>query len=341
MAEVVVNPSLSPIPKRQVAPGASLVITVPGIEMVAVQGPRGPQRKQRERDIVRHDLPADSDDVVFHQGWFQYLDACYNQHLGVVVSPEVLWHVVLCELAEHVKAKAKDYTALFTRASGKTEILVYGDAEVAINPESFVDVLREHVPVSPDLFLPAFSTATHRSNAAHAAAFMDAVSPYYDYSMMMCGISRVRVEGTVADWDKFLSHMDSLAALLDKATGWFTRVRPHVEKIRAAAAGEVDLAFWKDIFHVERCGSGHQVEVIGWARDFAMKRPRPAYVQNFPTHVAKVTAKQVETGREYAYCTGILYSRVTGEYLVPDFGYVVERLAQDATVPAEGRALTR
>lgn len=332
MTEIVVDASLQPVTWQGARQGhAWFLNTLTGAEYVEtpVPGQSWPDRKLREKAIIKSTIP-DTADTSYFRGYFGYLNLAYNSHHGLVISPPLIWYTVLAEVAGHVKGDAEHYRPLFTDSPGKKDVTVYGNAEDGIDPRDFVEQLRGLVPMGVDLFLPEFSTATESYDIAAAAAFCDAVSPYYDYSMLLCGISRVRVEGTVQDWDNLLAHLDAVVGRLDKAEKWFKTIRPHVEKMRAAADGEVDADFWRRIYTETRCGSGSQVLVNGWFKDFAMDQPQLAYPKNFPPHVSNVEVTQVETGRKYKFSTGILYARLEDDYLVPKFGYAIERLSVEA-----------
>ena len=327
--EIVLDDTLKPVTPRHSPPTRdAFLASVAGAKELSEYEREWMKKKgtpiEPDPVIIRSTVPMDAD--VHHKGYFGYLAAAYDGHHGVVVDPCHVWFTILSELATHVKANAERYRSLFTASAGKTEITVYGNAEDHIDPQDFLPQLRQLVPVGADLFLPTFSTATQGYDVASAAAFCDTVSPYYNYSMMLCGIPRVRVEGSVADWDQVLFNLGAVSARLDGAWDWAQRITPHIAKVRAAAAGEVDDKFWRDIYHTERCGSGGQVEVKGWFRDFAMEKPRPAYPENYPSHTAKVEVTQLETGRKYAYFAGLFSSKLRGIYLEPTYSDVVERL---------------
>lgn len=334
MPEIIVDAALQPNTRREKESHAKFLNTLTGAEFIVtpVPGRSWPDRKLREKAIIKSTIPDTADAYV--KGYFGYLECAYNSHQGVVISPTLIWYTVLAELAGHIKGNAEHYRPLFTDSPGKKDITVHGWAEDGIDPREFVGQLRDLVPMGVDLFLPEFSTATESYDIAASAAFCDAVSPYYNYMMLACGISRVRVEGTVQDWDNLLAHLDAVAGRLDKAAKWSQTIRPHIAKMRAAAAGEVDVDFWKRIYTEKRCGSGSQVIVNGWFKDFAMTQPSLAYPENFPPHISNVEVTQVETGRKYKFSTGVLHATLEDGYLVPQFSYILERLSAEAGASA-------
>lgn len=307
MPEIVVDASLQPDTQQ----------------MERLHAAQAALRARSKADIVKSTIPEVAD--ARFNGYFGYLGWAYNTHQGIVVSPTLIWYSVLAEIAVHVKGNAEHYRHLFTNSPERKNITVQGSAELGIDPRDFVVQLRASVPMDVNLFFPEFSTATEGYHIAASAAFCDAVSPYYNYMMYACGISRVKVEGTVQDWDNLLASLAALGELFDKAAPWAQRIAPYIAKMRAAADGEVDVDFWRRIYSEDRCGSGSQVLVNGWFKSFAMERPSPAFPRNFPTHISAVRVTQVETGKVYKFSTGLFHASIEGDYLVPQFGYCIER----------------
>jgi len=304
---------------------------------VTVDGRTYQERRLKTKDRVRERTGTANDHQ--HKSFFEYVARCYALHRGVVIGPETLWYVVLSELATHIKAHADHYRDLFTRTPGKESLLVPGTVE-NISIEDFLPLLREKCPVSPDVFIPEFSTSTPISRQATTAAFMDAVSPYYNYMMYLCGIPKVRITGTVTDWDTFLLYLSSLTAYLDKARPYLDIVAAHIAKIRNTLEdGEADLDWWKDMFHNQTCGSGSQKLWNGWLRDFVLdQRPLQtmATLDNFPTGISVVEVVQLETRRAYKFMYGVFYSVADEQdFLVPYFGEVVERAGTKETKTSE------
>src|SRR5690606_19005272 len=123
-------------------------------------------------------------------------------------------------------------------------------------------------PTNVKHFLPEFSTLNQGARLAHSAAFLDLVSPYYDYGMMMCGIPKVRVLGTGADWKLMADSIVELKKVLSKADKYLSSCLDGVETILKNLNSE---EFWKEMFYTERCGSGSQYLMQGWINKFYVK----------------------------------------------------------------------
>ncbi len=198
-----------------------------------------------------------------HKSYLYYLQLAWSRHYGVVFSPDVLWFTVLNELSTHIKDNAKDYATLFTsNTNGKTDICIpTSDAEL-IDLDVIKMELVKLIPTDVSPFLLKFSTSNEASQMAFNAVFADAMTPFYSYSMYMCGITKVLVLGEIEDWLRIREAIGSLAGILTKInTEYFAKVAHIVDTI-IDSYSEPNKEFWKDIFRLDRCGSGGQVEVM-------------------------------------------------------------------------------
>jgi len=256
-----------------------------------------------------------------HLGYLEYLGRAWNSHYGIVFTPDFFWQIFLTEIATHIKANAEKYRSLFTESDEKQEIVVpTGDPQL-IDLNLIAEELSKLVPTDSDAFLPEFTTTTVGSALAFKAAFADAMSPYYNYSMFCCGIPSVRLLGEEKDWDAIINRIETFEEILD-IPEYFTRVEALANDIKANISSP-DPEFWKNIFALERCGSGGQVEVEGWINDLYMKKPNPGYIQNYPSSTSFVSYKYLNTGQDFELCYGLFSSNVEGDYLVPEFGFVI------------------
>ena len=178
--------------------------------------------------------------------------------------------------------------------------------------------LKELVPNNVDDFFPEFSTKTQDSTISDYGAFAHMVSPYYNYSMYLCGIPKVRVEGTNEDWLNFESGLQRLGSLFidtdQKMTTYFLNVSDTILKIRNET---IDFS---DMFRLEECGSGSQVEVAGWIQDFFIDIPRARYLENYCTCVSKIPYKNITLKKDFTLYTGLFGSNLDNDnYLIPEF----------------------
>jgi hypothetical protein len=284
---------------------------------------------------VYHNLPNGR---IYHQNFMSYLEICWNNHLGVVFSPDIIWQGLLCELADIVSANPEAQRSLFTDSDKKKELIVVTDEMEVMPLNLLIDLLQDNVPTDSDLFLPKFSTTTDRSFHAFSAAFADICSPFYNYSMLLCGIPFVRLDGTKADWELLLNSWTKIALLFTYSKLEFFLNVTEVLRNIVSQYDEVDVNLWKRMFSLKPCGSGTQVEVNGWIQQLHLEIPSPRYTRNYATHTSSVKYTQLNSGKKYDMRVGLFYSELQDQLLVPDFGYsVFEVLKEPLKIKKENK----
>lgn len=283
------------------------------------------------------------DASLYHRNYLEYLQACWGDHLGIVITPDIVWFTLLSELAGLVREDAETYRSLFTREPEKQRIVVDTDDPVVMPLNRLVAALRDYVPTDTALFMPEFSTTSQRARHARYAAFCDLCSPYYNYGMLLCAFPAIQVQGDVDDWTRMAGQWKSLHETFSAIHGserarterWMGNVQATLERCVDRIE---DSRWWEAMFKLERCGSGHQSEVSGWFRDFFRVQPKgPAYVQNFPTNVARVDYTEDAMQRDFQLQEGLFFSYQEGDFMVPDFGYTVhERLEPQVVAENDG-----
>ena len=259
---------------------------------------------------------------VYHANYLRYLEVCYNYHKGYVISPDILWNIVLNELATEVKKHTELYRFLFTDSTEKKDVIVMGSDPFELDMNQIIDQLRGLVPSDVDAFIPEFSTTEPAATHAHYCAFADMVSPYYNYMMLLCGFPKVKVEGEIADWTLFLESLNKLQNLFteNSVSNYLSGVQEHISTICLYLDTETyNNDFFQNIFTLQRCGSGSQVELNGWITDFFIERPRVPYIENFSAGYAKVDYKVIPTNEELSLFSGLFCSEEIDGYLVPRF----------------------
>lgn len=294
--------------------------------------------------LRRARLANDAD--LYHRNYLEYLESCWADHLGIVITPDIVWFTLLSEVAGLVRENAEEYRSLFTRSQEKQRIVVDTEDPEVMPLNRLVAALRDCVPTDTTLFMPEFSTTSQQARHARYAAFADLCSPYYNYGMLLCAFPAIQVQGEEEDWVRMAGHWKSLHQTFsairspeqERAEAWMGRVQATLE--RCADQSE-DSRWWETMFKLERCGSGHQTEVSGWFRDLFRVQPKgPAYVQNFPTNVACVDYDEISKQREFRLQEGLFYSYQEGDFMVPDFGYTVhERLEQRVVAKHDDRGI--
>jgi hypothetical protein len=202
--------------------------------------------------------------------FFQTMHACYNKHCPLALRPEVLAYLINHEIAVTVNKHPDHYRSLFTTSAGRQTIEVRDDSLVRGDPSSewkntlglFEAALRQRVPVGcMESMMPGFSTDTPESRTATLITFMDSVKSFYNYRLTtLCGIPRIRLDGTAEDYQKLADSAENLAGVFSTHLElYFRHLLPVLRTIaRQAGSTETDNEFWSRIYSYHR-GSGYSV----------------------------------------------------------------------------------
>jgi hypothetical protein len=265
------------------------------------------------KDNEGFDAITNMDAKIVHRNYLDYLCLCWKRHYGVVVSPTILWNMVLNNMAYKVNKTPDVFRKYFSESDEKQEICVQQGGNL-IDVKLLVEGLMGRIPT--DIMIPCFlgfSTDTENAKIANYTAFLDMVSPYYNYSMYLCGIPKVKVLGTKEDWEHFIDNCNVIAKIIPEFGDYLIKVSSKVDDI---AKGSADFS---QIFRLDRCGSGSQAEVAGWIRDFYIEQPRVSYPENFISCMAKIDYHNYNDGQDYRMFAGLFTSTNEDGYLVPAF----------------------
>lgn len=260
---------------------------------------------------------------VYHKNILEYMEACWKDHLGLTITPDMLWYTLLCELTQIVKEDSDKYKYLFTDSDEKQTLIVLSEDPVRMPVGDMVELLKRKVPTDTSLFLPRFSTSNPRSIHAANLAFCDMCSPYYDYCMLCCGIPGINVEGTMDDYVLIKEKWNELGKIFDGQDEYFSRVKNTLNRI---LDNFISSEFWMDMFRLERCGSGSDVELEGWISTFFKEIPCVGYIRNYTSGVSLMEYTNLSTEKKYKMQEGLFFSRMEGDFLVPQFGFTVHEV---------------
>lgn len=231
--------------------------------------------------------------------FFQALHAAFDGHHAFTLRPEVLMHLVVCEVATVVNLHSDHYRALFTSSAERQVVRVRHDGLRLGEPESpwheaialFEGKLADVVPPGiMEHMLPGFTTGTTESRVAGLVAFMDAAQQFYDFRVeTRCGIPEIRLAGTAEDWRRLQNAVAQLAEPFRAHLGrYFDGLLPVLKTIADQAAGApMDETFWASIYKYN--SDSGTAKFNGWITAFVN------YIQT--AQVPGSQYKQAEPGR--------------------------------------------
>lgn len=255
----------------------------------------------------------------YHTNYMVYLEKCWADHLGIVISPDVVWYTLLSEFSSLVKKDPDHYRHLFTISDKKEEISIPSPSLTKIPLNILTAALKTKIPSDISIF-PIFNTFIPNNDIAFMACFCDICSPFYNYCMYLCGFPVVDVKGTIEDWKALKDQWLNLIPYIHNKDIWVRGVSSILNSILVQFKSNI---WWKDIFKLKKCGSGHQSEVVGWFSDLFIDQPRVRFSYNFSTHISVVSYTQLDTQKRYEMNVGLFSSALNEGIMVPSFSSII------------------
>lgn len=207
----------------------------------------------------------------------------FSQHRPLTLSPDAIWLLIAQGFSHHVAANAELLRPRLVRHEGELELKVLGlDLTLASFEEAisgFSSLIRQQIdPVLHETLVCDFSTTSPAIRTASEVALMDSFSSYFSYVMMcICGIPKITIEGTPADWQRIRARVEVIATY--GLEWWASRLRTILDEFVLAAEGHPTLSFWQAIYKL-RDAYGASV-VTGWVTDlFPYLGDAPARCRN-------------------------------------------------------------
>ncbi len=194
----------------------------------------------------------------------------YSLHLPLCLSPDAIWITISQGIAQHMAIHGERLRGKFVTHEGKKVLLIRVHDWVPESPENpwddafrmWTDQIRLHV--GEELYttlLCQFSTTTDASRIANQIVMMDIFECYFKYHMTaICGIPRITLRGTEADWTKLASQVRALRIF--DIDWWLDRLEPIIDQFALARRGQIDLAHWRQFCKLQEAYGGDVIN--GW-----------------------------------------------------------------------------
>ncbi|KAH7106164.1 hypothetical protein BKA62DRAFT_633175 [Auriculariales sp. MPI-PUGE-AT-0066] len=207
------------------------------------------------------------------------LDA-WNHHHALIIRPDDIWLAIVTQFSFFVNGNAEELRETFVSHEGKEDMEVFVDptrdlfngADLA---PLFADELEKRVkdPSLRKWLIPSFTTTTDNDRVVGGAVLMGAMKMYYSYTAYtMCGIPRVTIQGTRADWEEILHRVHKLTEYGTSTTIWHKKLVPIIRRfISTYDDPTLELAetrwFWHNMVQHKSQGSGVTF-ISGWITAF-------------------------------------------------------------------------
>lgn len=240
----------------------------------------------------------------------------YAEHRPLVLSPDMIWLLILQGFASHIEANPEKMRPFFVDFQGQKTLEVFrnwakGNPD---NPwENVFDEFGKKIAkeTKGDLAAncaPRFTTTGIVEKAAFDISLMRAMDPFFDYRVtLLCGIPEITLEGTAADWELLEHHAASLAQY--DLAWWIEPLKPILHEFTKAAQGQADTAFWENMVKKRYFSAGctSQPFLTGWMLNFfpyIKEKQNPWVIQTdsiriFETAFAAFEIKRAERSAEW------------------------------------------
>jgi len=201
----------------------------------------------------------------------------YAKHYAMEINPDDIWLLILDGIRLHVKSNSDSLKDRFVGPNVDTDIKVRADwlTMESTHEDWFgviadvFDDLQKKLPAETGAPLRTkFSTTSPIDYNISRSMVMAIASEYYTYSSYtLCGIPKIKINGTKEDWSLLKDSFNKLASHLDMEW-WSQQLNPILDEFVKVFDGQSPVAFWKDIYKLyepEGCGNP---KFNGWFSKF-------------------------------------------------------------------------
>jgi len=154
--------------------------------------------KRVKKEIVYTDIKEYD---TCHRHYLQYLDDAYSGDFGIIIRPDFIWFTILCEIASIIKNDPETFRRYFSKSKDKEGIFIHSH-KLELPIDEIMEEVLNRLPsdIPENLIVPQFTTLDEKSKYAFKCAFLDTVSPFYNYGVLSCGYNKIKVLGEQADY---------------------------------------------------------------------------------------------------------------------------------------------
>ena len=192
-----------------------------------------------------------------HNQFVHTIKLAYENHFPLILSPDIIWTVILQGFARHVESNAQELRDYFVDfKEEKKTLTVFRPYFELGNPDNdwegifseFSSTIKENIGEgNHQSLVPTFTTTGLIEKTVFEVMLMNSMKEYFQYDLLLgCGIPRVVLEGTLQDWRNLKKHAEKLAKY--KLEWWISLLLPVLHKFVQAYEGEVDNRFWDCIY---------------------------------------------------------------------------------------------
>ncbi len=243
----------------------------------------------------------------------------YKDHRPFVISPDIIWLLISQGFARHISNNAEEFRKDIVNFENKKDLVVRSMNIRLGDPKSnweelfpqFVQQINDYTGKElTDILTADFTTTTPVSKIVSGITVMETVKAYFNYKVIIisCGIPRITIEGTIADWEKILEKTKYISKF--KLAWWTDEMIPILEEIINARKGNFNKEFWMDMVkaHTEtKYGSpttidGWIVKFFPYTKEGKQTGLKPiTRIDSLASELVKVPFELIDLGKNQSY----------------------------------------
>lgn len=204
--------------------------------------------------------------------WRAYADGA-----SIELTPRLVWHMIISQIGELRRQHPASCDWLLQRPDVKQNFRLdstypgnNGETDwtesAPLLHEMLSDALNDN---AKRILFPRCSVNAYEDELALLTALFDPESPCYTYTKKVGpgGIPRIRLAGTLGDWEQIVEKTHDLAQGTRDSLGqghYFFNLLSILEEFTKAAEDEPDKVFWGSILTRSRDDSGAALPINGW-----------------------------------------------------------------------------
>jgi len=273
--------------------------------------------------------------------YFDYLHKCLLQNKGYVISPDIIWNIIILNISKYIKNNPKKFRSLFNgNEKNKKEIKLcatYGDIHNhIINIYRWKNELIKSINFDYTVFY------LNEKNddiivLCNDAVFLEAGSPYYIYSGI-CGSQGLKQEEKYHNfYDVVIENKDGFINLIDKInlvnkvllvdvkdksfTTFMEKTINTVKDIIYNIDESGKSNFWQNIYSYDNIERNDKfISKTGWIFNFKYF-DNDNYTTDFQTQYGKETDFIY-----YKNVCGIISAEIKDNFIIPYFNFKTLKL---------------
>ena len=227
----------------------------------------------------------------------------FLDHYPVVLSPDILWMLILEGFSQHVRLNSKKLREKFIKNKQDKGTIVItqevkGDEHINdVSTKKWGDIFKYFIEKSKEyidgailhLFTPYFSTTTDDIEYSSQIAIISIISPFVKYITKFryditgaCGFPYINLQGTLKDYKQLKMKIEGLKGYL--IDDWINKIIPIIDKIIETKKGIIDKQFWDNMItnqkrvYLDKIMEGssasyktvekEEINIFGWIFDF-------------------------------------------------------------------------